>query len=338
VPVFGWIVLRGRCRTCHLPISPRYPLVEFTAGCLLLVLAVLEVLLAGVNLPTFDAHGHAIMGLRWFVAHPRWDLVATGGYHAFLLCNLLSWALIEHDGHAIPKRLVMLAVAVAVLAPVACPWVQPILWMAEKPVWIAQQPWLNRVDTSLVGLAAGHVVGWAASLSSIPRDTFQSRTWDLRLGVMAGFSVVGAALGWQALLSVALVASGLRLAVSARRRQDMHRSSPTLMLLCLGLATLVQVCFWRGLDGWAWWPGSHATALAAIIAVLMLAELLWLGGVLDRRTLALLERGQGEVMETLAPLGRGQGEGASVAPDTDRAFQQPHQAEHSGQQNQAEEQ
>jgi leader peptidase (prepilin peptidase)/N-methyltransferase len=31
VPVVGWLVLRGRCRDCGGPISPRYPLVE--AGC-----------------------------------------------------------------------------------------------------------------------------------------------------------------------------------------------------------------------------------------------------------------------------------------------------------------
>lgn len=38
VPILGWIFLRGRCRTCGLPISPRYPLVELLG--LLLALAV----------------------------------------------------------------------------------------------------------------------------------------------------------------------------------------------------------------------------------------------------------------------------------------------------------
>lgn len=33
VPVLSWILLRGRCRTCSIPISPRYPLIEAgTAG------------------------------------------------------------------------------------------------------------------------------------------------------------------------------------------------------------------------------------------------------------------------------------------------------------------
>ncbi|MGD0314092.1 MAG: prepilin peptidase [Acidimicrobiales bacterium] len=32
VPVISWVALRGRCHTCHEPISVRYPLVELTTG------------------------------------------------------------------------------------------------------------------------------------------------------------------------------------------------------------------------------------------------------------------------------------------------------------------
>ena len=34
VPVFGWLVLRGKCYDCKAPISPRYPLVELLTGLL----------------------------------------------------------------------------------------------------------------------------------------------------------------------------------------------------------------------------------------------------------------------------------------------------------------
>ena len=34
VPVVSWLVLRGRCRACKAPISPRYPVVELVAGAL----------------------------------------------------------------------------------------------------------------------------------------------------------------------------------------------------------------------------------------------------------------------------------------------------------------
>jgi len=32
IPVLGWLLLRGKCRNCALPISPMYPLVEFATG------------------------------------------------------------------------------------------------------------------------------------------------------------------------------------------------------------------------------------------------------------------------------------------------------------------
>jgi leader peptidase (prepilin peptidase)/N-methyltransferase len=41
VPIFGWLALRGRCRSCHTAISARYPVVELaTALCAVLVVLV----------------------------------------------------------------------------------------------------------------------------------------------------------------------------------------------------------------------------------------------------------------------------------------------------------
>ena len=39
IPVLSFVLLRGRCRSCRKPISWRYPVVELTAGILLLLLA-----------------------------------------------------------------------------------------------------------------------------------------------------------------------------------------------------------------------------------------------------------------------------------------------------------
>src|SRR3954463_15032756 len=34
IPVFGWILLKGKCRYCKAPISARYPIIEFITGAL----------------------------------------------------------------------------------------------------------------------------------------------------------------------------------------------------------------------------------------------------------------------------------------------------------------
>lgn len=49
IPVLSWILLRGKCRNCNLPISPMYPIVEFLTG----LLFVLTYYSFGVTLPTF---------------------------------------------------------------------------------------------------------------------------------------------------------------------------------------------------------------------------------------------------------------------------------------------
>ncbi|HTB93395.1 MAG TPA: prepilin peptidase [Candidatus Sulfotelmatobacter sp.] len=51
IPVFGWLLLRGKCRNCALPISPMYPLVEFATG-LIFVL-------------TYYEYGLSLLTLKW---------------------------------------------------------------------------------------------------------------------------------------------------------------------------------------------------------------------------------------------------------------------------------
>jgi leader peptidase (prepilin peptidase)/N-methyltransferase len=56
IPVFSWLILRGRARCCGTPISPRYPLVEAIGGAL--SLAIVEVILRG--LPPTEPLGRAL--------------------------------------------------------------------------------------------------------------------------------------------------------------------------------------------------------------------------------------------------------------------------------------
>jgi len=43
IPVLSWVVLRGRCRTCSMPISMRYPFVELLTGAAFVGIAVVMV-------------------------------------------------------------------------------------------------------------------------------------------------------------------------------------------------------------------------------------------------------------------------------------------------------
>jgi len=87
VPVLSWILLRGRCRNCGLPISPRYPSVELLTG--ILVLAV------------FHRYG-----LHW----------ATLGY-AILVCALVALTFIDLDTWLLPHEITWPLIAVGLASP-----------------------------------------------------------------------------------------------------------------------------------------------------------------------------------------------------------------------------
>jgi leader peptidase (prepilin peptidase)/N-methyltransferase len=86
VPLVGWLLLRGRCRSCRAPISWRYPAVEAANGLLWLALALW--------------HGPA---LRTFV-------------EMALVTALLTLSLIDLDHHLLPDAITLPGVALGLLA------------------------------------------------------------------------------------------------------------------------------------------------------------------------------------------------------------------------------
>ncbi|MFM7311761.1 MAG: prepilin peptidase [Cyanobium sp.] len=62
LPVLGWLLVRGRCRHCHQPISPRYPLVELL--CAGLWVAALAARPSGLGLAP---HPGLVLGAGWLL-------------------------------------------------------------------------------------------------------------------------------------------------------------------------------------------------------------------------------------------------------------------------------
>ena len=85
VPVLSWLALRGRCRHCSLPISPRYPAIELATGLLF-----------------------AAAGLRF---GPTIESVAF----ATLFAVLVAVTAIDIELRLIPKRLVWVAFGAGLL-------------------------------------------------------------------------------------------------------------------------------------------------------------------------------------------------------------------------------
>jgi leader peptidase (prepilin peptidase)/N-methyltransferase len=163
VPVLSWLLLRGRCRECHGPISARYPLVE-AATALLFVGAALR-------------YGR-------YAALPA--LLA-------FLAGLLALAIIDVETLLLPRRIVYpLLGIVATLLTAAAIWTGDYhaLWVAAACAagWFVVFFAINRYDPRYLGfgdvrlaLVLGLGLGWLGWLSAL-------------LGFFAA-NVLGAAVG-----------------------------------------------------------------------------------------------------------------------------------------------
>lgn len=114
VPVLGWLALRGRCRDCGEPISPRYAIVEGMMGLAFFTLGYVELFSGGANLA-----GGPVVTVRgaWEVVWtPQWALLTIFAYHCALMCLAMTVSLIDLDGNRIPTTLrVITALALAAL-------------------------------------------------------------------------------------------------------------------------------------------------------------------------------------------------------------------------------
>lgn len=167
VPVLSWLVLRGRCRACRVPIPARYPLVEAGTAVLLVAvalrleepyaaLAVLPVAAAGVALALIDLeHGRlpfAVTGAAALAAAPAVVAAQVVGPAAGggpgpgavpLLVSVAVWALVYGGTWAATRGRGMGLGDVALA---------PVLGLALGTVGLG---------SSLVGLGAGFVLGAA---------------------------------------------------------------------------------------------------------------------------------------------------------------------------------
>jgi leader peptidase (prepilin peptidase)/N-methyltransferase len=268
LPVVGFLRLRGKCRHCGAAIPRSYLRVEAGFGLLFLAVTYLEIHTGGWNLPLRGPNQYP--GALWNLWYPRPDLLRIWVYHLALAGVLGTLFLFARRGERLPGLLVGAAVLAGVL---------PTLWIAE----LHQVPWAGLGDgadggwrftgatEAVLGVIAGTAVGAVLTLLG-PAWTTAVQTERARLAIPPRWNpavvlvVVGAWLGWQAALSVAVLTAALTL--------TLPRSSATNLAV---VAAAVQLAGWRLLTQFApWWPGPHTTwplAAAWVVVAIALARL-----------------------------------------------------------------
>lgn len=185
VPVLGWMWLRGKCRDCKAPISPRYPFVELLVGLLGLGLWLHITADGRLTTDTLGACASLFMLRFYFVA------------------GLVAIAFIDLDLTLIPDKLSHPLIAWGFAAALLSP---------KAGVWEGYFPNADLVDAG-IGFAIGFGMLFAVFGG-----------YKLLKGVDGGgggdlwlLGAIGANLGWQAIVFVLFAASvqGLVVALSA---------------------------------------------------------------------------------------------------------------------------
>ena len=96
VPVLGWLLLRGKCRDCGEPISPRYAVVELVMGLAFFILAYGELFSGGVNSNR--------SGAAQIVWEPQWQAIGVYAYHGILISAFMTLLLLQLDKNISVKK------------------------------------------------------------------------------------------------------------------------------------------------------------------------------------------------------------------------------------------
>lgn len=268
VPVLGWIMLGGRCRTCRLPISPRYPIIETIVGLIFLLLLQFEVLSGGGNLPGVEAvrvsHSRAMLELQF-------PLLSIYVFHCYLFSLMVCWAMIAWDRSRMPLTLCVLAYGAGFLGPIIWPDLYPVRFASMDPIGVIDEERFEVFISVLCGVMAGAAWGLLMRVfASRPVADDQSR----RLGIPIMMVAAGLFFGWQATFAIAAISLLLSVLIWPALNRIGRNDFAGGVELSILFGSFVFVLFWKFWNHPYGLTDLSAAAAFGSIAVL-LGLLLW---------------------------------------------------------------
>lgn len=250
LPIVGWILLRGKCRTCQAPISVRYPIVEAIVGCFFLLMYFSLVYSGGRFLPYRIPN--KFWGAYQILEGHTWDLIALGLYYNYLFIVVLAGAYIHFDRQKIPLRLLMWCFLIGFSTGVFLPELHPVPAM----VTVASEPsatdgilselryhgslhWGFQSTTLITlwwGLFYGGIVGFLYSWPLVVQKEKQSMLFQS--GTSCLLILTGLYLGWQQVVTVGFLSAFLLACYEfvRRNRSVDHQPIPASAFIVLVLA------------------------------------------------------------------------------------------------------
>jgi len=222
IPIISYLILRGRCRSCGVRISPRYPAVE----------ALTAVLFAAVT--WHDGLSYALAFDLAFVA------------------AMMALIFIDAEHMILPNVITYPGVLFALLTRLLLPYLVSPAHFDDLPQLLAAFPKLPLWAVSLIGSAIGALIGGGSLW-------LMGFLWEKLRGIEAmGFGdvkmmlMVGAFLGWRlTLLTImmgALSGSIAGIAVMIKRGRNLQMMLP--FGIFLGIGSIISLLFGARIIAW----------------------------------------------------------------------------------------
>ena len=272
LPLIGWLMLLGKCRSCRRPISPRYPLIELLTGILFVVVYQIEMppnfwgQAAEAGLFSHDGP----QNIRQLWTLPVW-LHLRYLLHISMICCLIVATFIDFelriipDGSTVPMMIFAVLLStlcgqtflvplwfqdasiVTTMRSVAPDWLSPVIFSWDCLPFAMQHPHVHGFLVSIAGFVVGGGIVWMVRIAGF---------WVLKQEAM-GFgdvvlmAMIGSVIGWQPVTVVFFLAPVLAI-FAALLAWLTHRDREIPYGPWLSIATLALILCWPVL-----WPLSR---------------------------------------------------------------------------------
>ncbi|MEM6473127.1 MAG: prepilin peptidase [Planctomycetota bacterium] len=287
LPMVAWIALNGRCRSCALPISIRYPIVE---ACVAFTIAFIGMFqLYSMSLP--DENARSFWRPLWT---PRFstEMLITLTYHTAVYACLWAMVLIRMDGSKIPRKLIAWATVTSVVPMLVHQPLMVVPWQLPRPEeWSPVGGYFDSLMRVITALVTAALVGRALAKGLCPTadlklDPLGSGTKKL-VDLITMLMLPTLLIGWQSISAVVLIAAclvpitrrllnvippnalGKAAAVSEVEDDPNGRGVYEHYVFALPFATAIHLVFWLQLWNLPFWPSDQAGPYVIVVAAIL---------------------------------------------------------------------